>query len=46
MPLVLQVDYLLSKLSSLEGRISGTEDQLNIEMDHRYKRFRISVSLM
>ena len=31
-----QVDYLMSRLTSLEGRIGGTEDQLNIEMDHRY----------
>ena len=30
-----QVDYLMSRLTSLEGRIGGTEDQLNIEMDHR-----------
>jgi len=31
----LQVDYLMSRLTSLEGRIGGTEDQLNLEMDHR-----------
>ena len=35
LPLCLQVDYLMSRLTSLEGRIGGTEDQLNIEMDHR-----------
>lgn len=31
----LQVDYLMSRLSALKGRIAGIEDQLNIEMDHR-----------
>ncbi len=31
----MQVDYLMSRLTSLEGRIGGTEDQLNLEMDHR-----------
>ena len=31
----LQVDFLLSRLQSLEERIDGCEDQLNIELDHR-----------
>ena len=30
-----QVDYLMSRLSSLEGKIGGTEMQLNLELDHR-----------
>lgn len=30
-----QVDSLLSRLLSLEERIDGCEDQLNIELDHR-----------
>ena len=31
----MQVDYLMSRLSSLEGKIGGTEMQLNLELDHR-----------
>ena len=31
-----QVDYLMSRMSSLKARIAGIEDQLNIEMDHRF----------
>ena len=34
----------MSRLTSLEGRIGGTEDQLNIEMDHRYAVLGLFIS--
>ena len=30
-----QVDGLLGRLTSLEAKIRGTEDLINIELDHR-----------
>ena len=36
----------MSRLTSLEGRIGGTEDQLNIEMDHRYTILRLEDQLL
>ena len=35
MALLLQVDFLLSRLKVLYERIDDTEDLINIELDHR-----------
>ena len=34
---MLQVDFLLSRLKVLYERIDDTEDLINIELDHRYQ---------
>lgn len=38
----LQVDYLQSRLMSLDDQIDGCEEQLNIELDHRCGLFDLS----